>query len=259
MIDQRIAEDDQLAVAQAALQAKVLEARRASRDGRWTTHNMMRWAVDKEDAWRKEVIDQLVAGDHTLGGRLAELDGQVAEADERHTEAGDRLAEAEGRMAETADQLVRENWVLLGGMRRTSALQTCERLLEADDPASEARSLLAGGVATAKKARETFELTSEFFEACPDGNPEGWDESDWRAFIAKGDKIVGAELPQVCDPEETSTLWKMDRDLDDMCSELPPWWDGADKGQLTRMCREGRRDWDDLVEEVKEADLQSQA
>ena len=59
---------------------------------------------------------------------------------------------------------------------------------------------LVGGIATGKKAREVFELTSEFFEACPDGNPAGWDEDDWRAFIATGDRIMGAGLPLVWRP-----------------------------------------------------------
>ena len=255
LIDQRIAEDEQLAAAQAEWSAKVQEAIDTFRGPLLET-------VEESAAWRKAVIDQLVADDHTLAGRLAELDGRVAEADERHTEARDRLAEEEGRMAEKAGQLVRANKALVDGMRQGAVRSTCERLLAADDPASEARSLLADGVATGKKAREIFELTSEFFEACPDGNPAGWDEGDWRAFIATGDRIMGAELPQVCDREENSAVWEMDTDLSGICSTFgadSSWWEAADKGRLTLLCQQAPRGWwEEVVEKVEEADLQLQ-
>lgn len=210
------------------------------------------------DAWLKATLNQLVAGDRKLGERLAELDDRAAEASDHASEAEGRRDEAEDRVAETANQLVGANSELQNEMVGHEVVSTCETLLAADDPVSEARSLLADGVATGKKAREIFELTSEFFEACPDGNPAGWDEDDWRAFIATGDRIVGAELPQTCDREGTSHLWEIVPEVSGLCSLSPSLWEAANKNTLSLLCREGRREWEEMVEKVKEADLRSQ-
>ena len=172
------------------------------------------------------------------GERVAEADDRVAEADDRVAEAGDRMMEIAHRVTGKAELLVQENSALL--IEVFDPITTCETLLAADDPASEARSLLTAGIAKGKKAREIFEMTSEFFEACPDGHPEGWDESDWRAFIAKGDEIAGTKLRQACALEAMSIHWALDRDLFDICARLPRRWDEANKKELMLACQAGR-------------------
>ena len=283
LIDQLIAEDEQLAAAQAEWSAKVAEAdervakveavyAKYARESLSFTKTVtgMRVAEEKqrryealaeELAWRRETINQLAADERMVNAseRVAEADDRVAEADDRGAQAEDRVTETRDRVAEKADLLVRENSAALSGMRRYQVVSTCKTLLEADDPVSEARSLLADGVATGKKAREIFELTSEFLEACPDGNPAGWDEGDWRAFIATGDRIMGAELPQVCDREENSAVWEMDIHLSGICSIFgadSSWWEAADKGRLTLLCQQAPRGWRGLVKKVEEANLQ---
>ena len=268
-IDQLIAEDDQLAAAQATWQAKIAaQFERIQRARRLRRMNDELDALDRShefeagrDAWLKETLNQLVAGDPKLGERLAELDDRAAEASDDASEAEGRRDEVADRVAETANHLVGANSGLQSEMGRHEVGPICETLLAADDLASEARSLLVGGIATGKKAREVFELTSEFFEACPDGNPAGWDEDDWRAFIATGDRIMGAGLPLVCDREENSAVWEMDSNLSAICSTFgadSSWWEAADKGRLTLLCQQAPRGWEVVVEKVEEADLQLQ-